>query len=232
MMARRFPGDPGLGGTGIYFPKPAWSGAGSIAFFVNKNVPDSDTTFKYVFDTDLPGRYLLFKNTDNTYTWWINGTQITATLANLILGTSWHHLVFTWDDALGSQNQKIFRNGSLFATFSLTVGSSTTGLWFYMGERFHAEAHWAGDLAEFAVWNVALNQNEITALASGLCPLLIRPGAQTSYHPLIGDGANPDVEMNLCGHALGTTTIQQADGPVTIVAHPPTARALVGYARL
>jgi hypothetical protein len=62
-------------------------------------------------------------------------------------------------------------------------------------------------IAEFAIWNVALSTAELAALAKGFSPQLIRPSALVSYPPLV---RNP---VNLKGTAYTVTA-------ATVVPHP------------
>mgnify|MGYP002787994980 CR=1 FL=1 len=47
-----------------------------------------------------------------------------------------------------------------------------------------------GKVAEVAIWNVMLTQQEIRSLSLGLCPLKIRPQSLVSYVPLLRDIAD------------------------------------------
>lgn len=72
-----------------------------------------------------------------------------------------------------------------------------------------------GDIAECAIWSVALDAAEITALAAGFSPLLIRPASLVFYAPLIGGG---DPERDIRG---GLTLPYGAAGAApTVVPHP------------
>lgn len=51
-----------------------------------------------------------------------------------------------------------------------------------------------GNLAEAAMWNVALSNDEVSLLAKGLSPLLMRPAALQMYAPLWGRGS-PEPEL-------------------------------------
>ena len=44
-----------------------------------------------------------------------------------------------------------------------------------------------GSLAEAAIWNAALSDAEVAALATGVSPLLVRPGSLVFYAPLARD---------------------------------------------
>ena len=46
--------------------------------------------------------------------------------------------------------------------------------------------YWSGDLAECAIWNVVLSDAEVAELATGVCPLFVRPDNLVAYWPVIG----------------------------------------------
>lgn len=84
-------------------------------------------------------------------------------------------------------------------------------------------ASWfSGEMAEAAIWNVALDAAEIAALAAGVCPLLVRPTSLVSYWPIIGQ-YSPEIDMK-GGYGLtvtGTSTanhprIYRANGPLIL----------------
>ena len=70
---------------------------------------------------------------------------------------------------------------------------------------------WPGRIAEFAVWNVTLGDDEIASLAAGAKPIRVRPGSLQVYVPLPGE-ASP--EVNFIGTAATLTNAP------TAVAHP------------
>jgi hypothetical protein len=53
------------------------------------------------------------------------------------------------------------------------------------GGTYNPDQPFNGRLAEVAVWDVALNADEITALARGYRPSLIRPDKLLWYIPLV-----------------------------------------------
>lgn len=65
-------------------------------------------------------------------------------------------------------------------------------------------------VAEAAIWNAALDDDEVAALAAGMSPLLVRPQSLVFYCPLIRD----DDEDLVGGLSL------TANGGPTIAAHP------------
>ncbi len=72
-----------------------------------------------------------------------------------------------------------------------------------------------GAIAELAVWNAALTDEEAAALAKGVSPLLIRPASLVFYAPLLA-GASP--EQDLRGRRELTVT------GATAADHPPVLR--------
>lgn len=54
--------------------------------------------------------------------------------------------------------------------------------------RTSPQTFFKGDIAHVAFWNAKLSDQEVAALAAGVSPLLIRPGALAEYYPL--DGLN------------------------------------------
>lgn len=51
-----------------------------------------------------------------------------------------------------------------------------------------------GDLAEVAIWTVALDDAEVASLAAGVSPLLVRPTALAAYWPLLGR-TSPEIDL-------------------------------------
>jgi len=47
--------------------------------------------------------------------------------------------------------------------------------------------YWDGRIAELAIWSVALTADEITSLARGMSPLLVRPSSLVLWTPLVRD---------------------------------------------
>jgi hypothetical protein len=81
----------------------------------------------------------------------------------------------------------------------------------------------AGELADYGLWDVALTAAEITALSKGVSPLLIRPASLVSYAPLGGRlSPEPDLITGV-GFAL-TAAPTYADGPRL---YRPRGRSLI-----
>jgi hypothetical protein len=75
-----------------------------------------------------------------------------------------------------------------------------------------AASLWTGTIAHCAVWNVALTDAEIAALAAGLIPLAMRPGSLVAYWPYMGrDTADIDIVGRF--DLTNTSTTSGADEP-------------------
>lgn len=72
---------------------------------------------------------------------------------------------------------------------------------------------WTGEIAEVAVWSVALTDAEILSLSVGSSPLLIRPANLVFYSPLTGRETSS--EWNLVGSAVSLT-----NSPAASANHP------------
>lgn len=70
-----------------------------------------------------------------------------------------------------------------------------------------------GDIAEVAIWNIALSDADVASLATGVSPLLVHPEALVGYWPLIG---NNSPENNL----LSNTSVMSITGSLSAAAHP------------
>lgn len=81
-----------------------------------------------------------------------------------------------------------------------------------------------GRLAEAAIWNVALDDAEVAALAAGYCPLCVHPSALVFYAPLVQNVM--DVRGGLTLTATGSPTV--ADHCRIIYPYP---KAVLGFPR-
>lgn len=93
----------------------------------------------------------------------------------------------------------------------------------------HRDTHtkyFSGDIAEVAIWNAALDANEVTSLARGYSPLLVRPSALVAYWPLIGR-FDPEIDVRAGQNFTLTNTPIYADHPKII--YPSKTRSMKGY---
>lgn len=133
-----------------------------------------------------------------------------ATDPGFLAPNVWTHIAGVY---ASSSSRVAWVNGVAKATNTTAV--TITGIdRVLIGARVNASAvglYMDGDLAEVAVWNVALTQAEIASLAAGFKPSRIRPQSLVFYAPLMGQ-ASP--EQNLEG-----TPVTLTNTP-TAAAHP------------
>lgn len=127
----------------------------------------------------------------------------------------WHHLCVTYDGSSTLNVPNVYIDGVL-QTITLNtapVGSlQTTPNNIYIASAASSStAAWGGLAAHGAKWaNIILSQTEISLLASGVNPLLVRPDSLAFYLPLDGIN-NPELDLingnssSITGTRLGTS---------------------------
>lgn len=105
----------------------------------------------------------------------------------------WHHLVLTYDGASAANDPVAYTDGasSAITVVARPTGTITASTFLALGNRDSDNARvWDGQLAEFALWNVALDAAEAAALGAGVCPLLIRRASLVEYVPMVRDNVS------------------------------------------
>lgn len=123
---------------------------------------------------------------------------------------TWEHVAGR-KDGTGASALAVFLNGSK------TTGSSNRSMQNLSGNLFFGT--WAvggnafdGKLAEVAIWDAALSDDEIASLAKGFSALLVRPQSLQGYWPIIGN-ASPEPDLRNGNNATLT-------GSPTAFPHP------------
>lgn len=142
------------------------------------------------------------------------GTFAIARSADPYALDQWQHLTGVFS---ATDRRRVYWNGRPGAedTVAKTPGGlnrATVGAWESSGG---VTAYFAGGAAEAAVWDVALSDAEILALAQGDSPLLVRPDNLRAYWPLGGDFGENDADQS--GQANDLT----AEGGPGWTTHPP-----------
>lgn len=114
-----------------------------------------------------------------------SGTTSTAVSTSTFSTNTWAHAA---GNSSSASSRSVFFNGGnkgtdssstvagTFNRFSIAALSRTTNIFFFYGY-----------MAEVAVWNAALNDDEILSLSKGFKPLRVRPQSLVFYAPLINN---------------------------------------------
>lgn len=86
-----------------------------------------------------------------------------------------------------------------------------------------------GRIAEIAIWDVALTDDEVAALGRGFSPLLVRPASLIEYWPIIGR-TSPEINLRSGGPTLTNTSGTVADHPRIIMPRRRTVLAKLPFA--
>ncbi len=99
---------------------------------------------------------------------------------------TWQHAAGVW---VSNSSRSVYLNGGASASDSTAIGAGTPTETYIGVQSVNGtlQNYASGDIAEVAIWSVALDAAEIGALAKGFRPPQIRPQSLVSYSPLIAD---------------------------------------------
>jgi hypothetical protein len=110
-----------------------------------------------------------------------NGAIGTTTFAS----GQWYHVAGSFDTA----TLRAYVNGSIDGTKTLgftPINTNSQNLHLGFSQTGDSSGNLNGNLADCAVWNIALSASEIKALATGARPNNVRPGNLVAWWPLDG----------------------------------------------
>jgi hypothetical protein len=127
---------------------------------------------------------------------------------------AWHHAVLV---SSASNSHTVYTDGGDKQTDATNVDFTDVHDNTCVGfmRRTSDSNYQDGDMAEVAIWDVALDDAEIASLAAGFSPLMVRPASLLSYLPFYGRTT----------HA--TDLIRGTDATVTgttVASHPPACK--------
>ena len=187
-------------------------GGANLGRMITKEDGASDLGFALI-NSNAAGVY-----TFEFYRWGTNDGKWSIGRPSL---NTWSHHCVTYDYGSTSNDPNIYWDGSLQTETETSTPAGTLGTDaaapIRIGNNAGGNRVWNGDLAEWAVWNAILTQEEATALSKGVCPLLIRPESLVFYAPVFG---NQSPEPNLVHANSGTLT-----GTAASSRHPRTLRS-------
>lgn len=158
--------------------------------------------------------FYFYAHSDNkvrAYTKEGGGTYDYAATSTTFAADTWFHACAVY---AAVDDRAAYLNGGGKGTSSDTVepaGINTTTV----GDLGSGFSMYSGRLAEVAIWNVALTDAEVSILADGYSPLLIRPESLVGYWPTIGRHS-PEIDL-VGGNDL---TLNSGDSGPVAAAHP------------
>lgn len=139
------------------------------------------------------------------------GGQTVAGATTLTTG-SWFHAAGTYEP---STALRVYLNGtqdgvlttSVKPALAAGVAQRTLGIG---DETANNTSLFDGRIAEVGIWSATLSAAEIAALAKGVSPTLVRPGALANYWPIWGV-AFPEIDLTGTVNATTPGTVALAD---------------------
>ena len=160
----------------------------------------------------------------------LNGSGGLATSAATVLTNTWQHAAAVF---ASSTSRAAYRNGTAKGTnaTNITPGTPTITT---VGAQFVGSAtasfFYSGLIAEAGIWNAALSDQEIAALALGVPPFRVRPAALVGYWPLWGFGSpEPDLSGSANNLTLTATPPAANHAPVTLFTKKSPALTYPSY---
>lgn len=109
------------------------------------------------------------------------GTNIAAFSSAQWSTDTWHHACGVY---AADNDRRIYLDGGNKGTDTTTVTVTVNDLFIGAQAASSTRYYMSGDIAEAAIWNVALTDDEAASLGSGCSPLLVRPASLVFYQPL------------------------------------------------
>jgi len=88
----------------------------------------------------------------------------TAVNSGIAIDTEWHHLMMTYDGSLGSDNIKLYLDGTAIKTVDVTGSNLNEDIDWQIGAHGDAGMYWNGQIDDVRIYNRALSAAEIKRL--------------------------------------------------------------------
>lgn len=127
-------------------------------------------------------------------------------------GGAWNHGVAVFNSA---SDRRAYINGGNKITNATTVAAiAEDNIGIGIVARTAQAFPFNGSIAEVGIWNVALTDNDVAALFSGVSPLMVRSAALVNYWPLIGQQSPENDVMVAAQHVTLTGTTAGTHVPI------------------
>lgn len=112
--------------------------------------------------------------------------SVSATSTSTFTASAWNHVLGTFNS--DTNNRAVYLNGGSKGTnSSIRVPASLNAIGHGARARLTTDYYIDAILAEIAIWNVELTDDDAVLLAKGISPILLKPANLVYYLPLIRD---------------------------------------------
>jgi hypothetical protein len=133
-------------------------------------------------DAALSHKFVMFSTGSDTILAGTGGTEgFSSAGSGTFSDNIWNHACAVY---ASSSSRLAYLNGTPGAANTATRTPASLSQTLIGGEVSASFAD--GDMAEAAIWNVALSAADVVALATGVSPLLVQPDGLVAYWPLLG----------------------------------------------
>jgi len=157
------------------------------------------------------------------------GSDVFSSSETTVSAGTWYHGAAVFSN---NSSRVVYLDGSsgTSSTGSSTPNSSNLSHVTIGARRNGAsgDMHFKGDIAECAIWNVALTQGEITSLSNGASPLFVRPGSLKGYWPLGGPHVSSSASTLTAYKDIIGGYNMSANGSPTFSQTPPVFNSSAG----
>ena len=164
---------------------------GSISsWFKLETIASSANIFQTKVDAN--NKILIYYQASNNElfgTYKAGGTAATAITTEAVEGDGlWHHVAVTWD-SISAREIKLYLDGTLKDTTSLTTGSITESFEdAAIGNNTSGGGFWKGNIDEVVLFNKTLDATEVSNLYNDGLPFNPQPVANMIGYWKMGDG--------------------------------------------
>jgi len=187
----------------------------SMSGWFNQNIADFDEyAIMWVGQSAAVDQYWCLETRGNTGVVWARrrgtGGQDTAETTTTWTTDGWYHAAAVF---AANSDVAVYLDGGGKGTVGTSITPSGADS-LSIGRRGDSSpsSYWSGELAEAGLWNVALTDAEVAALAAGASPPMVRPDGLVAYWPLIRN-----LEDRVGGYHLTATGTVVADHVPTVV---------------
>jgi hypothetical protein len=216
----------GILGSGCCFNAP--TAAVTLSAWVKITAIGTYQTVSEYKNDQFPGFYMvgLAVNATGHPRGWINASGTVVDIFGSVMSTNvWYHLAVAFSPA--SAVMRLYVNGVQVGTTPDTGGGQAVAFPLGVGAGYNGaccDDFLSGTIAESATWSVELTPTEISALAHGSPPSLVRPaqsGGATlfTYWPM--HGLNSTIEGNFALPFGGNTNLGNVIGTPPQTPHCP-----------